>query len=76
MAMNLKGLDVNSPTWHSLEQFAQQQVDTLREKNDSFSLDPMRTAEIRGRIAVWKELLALAQPAPVQAADISGWKGY
>lgn len=69
------GLDFTSPTWRALEQHAQQQIATLREKNDSPSMDAMRTAETRGRIAAWKELLALANPAPAQTADAGGY-GY
>ena len=72
----IKGLDFISPTWHAIEHFAQAQLATLREKNDSPTLDATRTAEVRGRIAAWKELLALAeQPAPVQPADV-GTMGY
>lgn len=72
----IKGLDFISPTWHAIEQLAQAQLATLREKNDSPTLDATRTAEVRGRIAAWKELLALAeQPAPVQPADV-GTMGY
>ena len=70
-----KGLDFNSPTWRALEQIATEQLATLREKNDSPTMDAIRTAELRGRIAAWKELLALAQPAPAQPADAGG-HGY
>lgn len=66
----MKGLDPTSLTWRALEQHAQAQVVTLREKNDSPNLDALRTAELRGRIAAWKELLALAKPAPAPTADV------
>ncbi|MDR2333731.1 MAG: hypothetical protein LBE61_09630 [Burkholderiaceae bacterium] len=66
----MKGLDLNSPTWRVLQQHADEQIATLREKNDSPNLDALRTAEIRGRIAAWKELLALATPAPAPTADV------
>lgn len=70
----LKGLDVQSPTWRALEQHALARIATLREKNDGLSLDAIRTTETRGRIAAWKELLALAnEPAPAQTADTGGY---
>lgn len=68
-----KELDLTSPTWRALERHAQQQIATLREKNDSPSLDALRTADIRGRLAAWKEMLALAKPAPAQPADVGGY---
>lgn len=52
---------------------ARDRLDTLREKNDSPSMDALRTAEIRGRIAAWKDLLALANPAPAPIADAGGY---
>lgn len=71
-----KGLDLTSPTWQAIAAHAAQQLATLRERNDSPTLDAPRTAEVRGRIAAWKELLTLAnQPAPVQPADV-GTMGY
>ena len=70
----MTGVDVNSLTWRALEQHALARISTLREKNDSQSLDAIRTAELRGRIAAWKELLALAEePAPAQSADTGGY---
>lgn len=69
----MKGLDTTSPTWHALEQHAQAQIATLRERNDSPSLDAMQTAELRGRIATWKQLLALATPAPAQTPDVGSY---
>jgi len=69
----MKGLDLTSPTWRSIEQLAQDRITTLREKNDSPSMDALRTAELRGRIATWKELLALANPAPAPVVDAGGY---
>lgn len=66
----MQGLDFTSPTWRTLSEHAHQQIAVLREKNDSTSLDALRTAELRGRIAIWKDLLALATPAPVTLADV------
>ena len=69
----MKGMDFTSPTWRTLEQLARDRLDTLREKNDSPSMDALRTADIRGRIAAWKDLLALANPAPAPIADAGGY---
>lgn len=69
----MKGLDLTSPTWRAIEQLAQDRITTLREKNDSPSMDALRTAELRGRIAAWKELLALANPAPAPVVDAGGY---
>ena len=70
----MKGLDFTSTTWRAIEQTAQARIATLREKNDSPSMDAMRTAELRGRIAAWKDLLALAtKPAPAQTVDAGGY---
>lgn len=73
--MTNQGLDFTSPTWRAIERHADAQLDTLRKKNDSPTMDALRTAELRGRIAAWKELLALARPAQAQTADIGG-SGY
>lgn len=69
----MKGIDLTSPTWRAIERTAQEQIDTLRAKNDNFSMDALRTAETRGRIAAWKELLALANPAPAPVVDAGGY---
>jgi hypothetical protein len=69
----LKGIELTSQTWRALEQHAKQQIATLREKNDGQSLDALRTAEIRGRIAAWKDVLALGTPAPEKTADAGGY---
>ena len=69
----MKGIDFTSPTWRAIEQVAQSRIAMLREKNDSPSMDALRTAETRGRIAAWKELLALANPAPAPTADAGGY---
>lgn len=69
----MKGIDFTSPTWRAIDQLAQDRIATLREKNDSPSMDAVRTAELRGRIAAWKELLALANPAPAPVVDAGGY---
>lgn len=67
------GIDFNSPTWRAVSAHAQERIASLREKNDSPSMDAIRTAETRGRIAAWKELLALDKPAPATTADVGGY---
>ena len=69
----MKGIDFTSQTWRALEQHALARISTLREKNDSPSMDAIRTAELRGRIAAWKDLLALANPAPAPTVDAGGY---
>ena len=69
----MKGLDLSSTTWRVIEQMAQERIATLREKNDSPSMDALRTAELRGCIVAWKDLLALAKPAPAQTVDAGGY---
>ncbi|MFC4923594.1 hypothetical protein [Delftia deserti] len=73
--MTNQGIDFTSPTWRAIERHANAQIDTLRKKNDSPTMDALRTAELRGRIAAWKELLALDKPDPAHTADIGG-PGY
>jgi hypothetical protein len=68
-------IELHSPTWRAIEQHARAQLATLREKNDSPSLDALHTAELRGRIASLKDLLALGNPAPAEPADDGGY-GY
>ncbi|WP_233094543.1 hypothetical protein [Delftia acidovorans] len=48
--MTNPGLDFTSPTWRAIERHANAQIDTLRKKNDSPTMDALRTAELRGRI--------------------------
>jgi hypothetical protein len=51
-------IDFGSSSWRELDRLLRQKLETLREKNDN-PLDLSETADIRGRIAVIKELLAL-----------------
>ncbi|MGE8400055.1 MAG: hypothetical protein ACN6PP_00615 [Delftia tsuruhatensis] len=73
--MTNQGIDFTSPTWRAIERHANAQIDTLRKKNDSPNMDALRTTELRGRIAAWKELLALAPSAQAQPAD-AGSESY
>ena len=62
--MSKPAIDFASPTWHAVQALAAQKVAQLREQNDSPTLDAVATANKRGRIAAWKELLSLAEPRP------------
>lgn len=62
--MSKPDIDFASPTWHAIQTLAAQKVAQLREQNDSPALDAVTTAQKRGRIAAWKELLALAESKP------------
>ena len=69
--MTSQSIDLSSPTWRAVEHFANDQVATLRQKNDAPALDAIATAELRGRIAAFKSLLALvATPDPELNADV------
>lgn len=62
--MKKQAIDFTSPTWHAIQAMANTKLQELREQNDSQALDAIATANKRGRIAAWKELLALADPKP------------
>ena len=72
--MTPQAIDFTSQTWRSVRQFAEQNIADLREQNDSPALDATATAELRGRIAALKSLLALAQkPDPEWSTDVGGY---
>lgn len=49
----------HSPTWQWLRKEIEQKLQQARTGNDSVSRDQIQTAYLRGRISVYKELLAL-----------------
>jgi hypothetical protein len=61
-------VDRQSTTWAKLKKHIEARIESLRVKNDG-DLDPFKTARLRGEIAAFKNLLTLAQPAPVDVAD-------
>ena len=67
------GIDITSPTWRAVQQFVEGQVANERVRNDSAALDALQTAELRGRIAAFKSLLALGKPAPEIVADVGDY---
>jgi len=69
--MTKQEIDITSPTWRSVQQFAEEKIATLRSQNDSFALDATATAVTRGQIAAFKSLLALAEkPDPELIANV------
>lgn len=72
-AMSSPAIDFTSPTWHAIQAMATIKLQELREQNDSQALDANATANKRGRIAVWKELLALADPKPTPEQQPPGY---
>lgn len=69
-------IDFGSPTWKAIHAYAQAELDRLRLENDRASLDATQTAALRGRIAAFKDLLALAaKPAPEESVDVGGHYG-
>ena len=60
MSQHLRLEDLRSDTWRRLTQHLQEQLQKLRESNDSPSCDPNKTALIRGQIKAIKEILDLA----------------
>jgi hypothetical protein len=49
-----------SPLWKRLEQYFTDKRDECRAKNDG-ALDPIATANMRGRIQTYRDLLALGK---------------
>jgi hypothetical protein len=50
----------HNPLWVKLAEHLQSEIERLRVKNDK-DMDAVLTANVRGRIAILKELLALAE---------------
>lgn len=72
-------IDFDSDAWKVIAAHAQKQLDDLRLKNDSTSLDALATAVTRGRIAVWKDLLdmpAKRRKAEEKAQSGQDFSGY
>lgn len=64
-AFRLDRLDLDSRTWKRLRAHLEGQLHKARRQNDN-DIDPIRTAKLRGRILVIKDLLALGDPQPRQ----------
>lgn len=55
----LNELESRTPVWLMLAAFMEQRLSNLRSQNDSMALDPLRTAELRGRISEIKAMLSM-----------------
>lgn len=63
MQTTLTGADVKSKTWLKLRDWAEAEIADLRKRNDNPEHGPVKTAELRGRIAQLLEMLSLADAA-------------
>lgn len=64
-ALILNDQEAMTPLWRRMREHMETRRQELREKNDSMDLDAIKTAELRGRIAMLKEILAWeAKPKP------------
>ena len=60
-------IDFQSPTWHQLRRWAEDQLKRAREKNDA-QLSPDDTAALRGEIRVLKRIIDLPNAAARERA--------
>lgn len=58
---SLNDLEARTPLWMRMRGHMEQRLAELRAQNDT-PLDDRKTAELRGRIAMLKELLAADKP--------------
>ena len=56
-------MNFNSPEWHTLRKWAEEQLKKAREKNDLISLNDIETAALRGEIRLIKRILDLPNEA-------------
>lgn len=63
--MTLDRSDFNTRTWERMEALLLARLDALRKRNDQ-NLDSEETANLRGRIAEVKSLLALPSADPAK----------
>ena len=59
----IQRIDKYSDTWKAIEKWAQEQITSLREKNDSPRLNDIKTSFIRGKIKAFKDLIDLKELA-------------
>ena len=57
-------IEYGSPTWKAITNHVTDRIETLRKRNDSLTLSPAQTDQLRGRLAELKDLLALGKPDP------------
>lgn len=58
----LNQIEASTPLWHAMRAHYERRLQSLRIKNDSMTLDPIKTAELRGRIAEVQALLTIDKP--------------
>lgn len=66
-------IELNSDTWKEIESYVEARIKSLRIKNDSIGLDAIQTAELRGKIAAFKQVLALSKAPAIDADDSFGY---
>lgn len=59
-------LDLRSPTWAYIKDWATDRLQKAREKNDNASRDFAQTSMLRGEIKILKELINLSTPKSVK----------
>jgi len=65
-------IETHSETWVTVKDWAQAELDRARNNLESTGLDMIETENLRGRAAALRQLLSLAVPRPVIAAqDVS-----
>lgn len=65
-------LDTNSDTWKFMKKFLNDEITSLREKNDKLTLDAGATAAIRGQIKMAKKCLDLEKDGPSKETRSKG----
>lgn len=58
----LNRIEANTPLWYAIRAHYEQRLSNLRSQNDSITLDPIKTAELRGRISEVKAFLQIDKP--------------
>lgn len=64
-AFELTAGEKSHPLWARLKSHLQDQLGAMRVRNDDQTLTDAQTAALRGRIAAFKQVLALGEDKPV-----------
>lgn len=73
MDMKLSQLEIHSALWKKLTDHWAERLSMLRLKNDN-ELDTIETARLRGRIAAYKDFLAMGDPE-TKVTDTAATRG-
>jgi hypothetical protein len=57
-------IDPGSETWKAVSVWGEENLQTFREQNDNQSLSAIKTAVLRGKIEILKDLMDLPKPKP------------